>query len=78
MCVWGGGIQPAFPYMQREVVSRREDRGHTALLYSHRYRGRISIAASQRWERRGGEASYFSDVESACECDACVDRVENI
>lgn len=86
--VGGWRTQPVFPYVQREAVSRREGRGHTALLYSHRYRGRICIAASQRREREGEKrereggdrerASCFSDVESACECDACVDRVGNI
>lgn len=40
--------------MQREVASRGEGGGHTALLYSHRYRGGISIAALQRWERKEG------------------------
>ncbi len=49
---WGGGAEwRTQPYMQREVGSRREGRGHTALLYSHRYRGGISVAALQRWER---------------------------
>lgn len=68
LCAVGGG------------ESRREGRGHTAVLYSHRYRGGFSIAFLQRWETEGekgggGGASYFSDTESACECDACVDRV---
>lgn len=63
------------------MVSRREGRGHEGLLYSHRYRGGISVAALQRWERGSGEAaggdgaSYFSHVESARECDARVDGV---
>lgn len=44
-----GEHKPAYPYMQREeVVSRREGRGHTGFLYSHRYRGGISIAALQK------------------------------
>lgn len=63
------------------MVSGREGRGHGGLLYSHRYRGGISVAALQRWERRSGEAaggdaaSYFSHVESARGCDARVDGV---
>lgn len=49
--VGGGGAQPVFPYMQREVVGRRGGeggRGHAALLYSHRYRGGISVASLQK------------------------------
>lgn len=38
--------------MQREVVGRRKGgeggRGHAALLYSHRYRGGISVASLQK------------------------------
>lgn len=81
-----GEHKPAYPYMQREEVSRREGRGHTGFLYSHRYRGGISIAALQKMgekerreeDRERARASYFSDVESACAWDVCVYRVGNI
>lgn len=48
---WGAASVPL--YAGWEVVSRGEGRGHTALLYSHRYRG-ISIAASQTQGGGGG------------------------
>lgn len=41
----------------------REGRGHTALLYSHRYRGGISIAASRKMGEGGREGDREGEGE---------------
>lgn len=51
--VRGGGTASVPLYAVGGGESRREGRGHTAVLYSHRYRGGFSIAFLQRWETEG-------------------------
>lgn len=81
----GEGAQPAFPYMQWEVVSlegRVEDTQRSCIPIDTEEGFLLHSCKDGRQRERkevggggGGRASYFSDTESACECDACVDRV---
>lgn len=50
-----GEHKPAYPYMQREEVSRREGRGHTGFLYSHRYRRDFYCSLAKDGRKRGGK-----------------------